>query len=240
MFDFKNLKELADAVKDIQVTLNKIKIKIDVKCIKENMNNQLVVIKKMSKLGFVIPTNVDLSMQKKIFTYTNENELEKLFTEFFLNNNQKELLRINGEFNSYSELENFKNPYNEACFNFTNEKYFSSCLILTALLEGLIRNYLNIPTKDNNISGYLNGNLNKKYKDKYTILFQDKTGISKFIENYYLSIDANKINSQNYFNRNVLMHGLEFQRFRKIDAIKLFNIIDILNNLLLVRNYEVI
>ncbi len=36
------------------------------------------------------------------------------------------------------------------------------------------------------------------------------------------------------------MHGLEFQRFRKIDAIKLFNIIDILNNLLLVRNYEVI
>ena len=239
MYDFEKLKELADAVKDIQDILNKIKSKIDAEDIKDNMSNQLVIIKKMSKLGFIIPTNVDLSMQSKFFTCANEKEWEKLFIEFFLNNNQNELLRINREFNSYIELENYKIPYNEAYFNFTNEKYFSSCLILTSLLEGLIRNYLNIPTKDNNISGYLNGDLNKKYKDKYTILFQDKTGMSKFIENYYLPVDANKINGQNYFNRNVLMHGLEFQRFKEIDAIKLFNVIDILNNLLLVRNYEV-
>ncbi len=239
MYDSENSKELADAVKDIQDILNKIKSKIDAEDIKDNMSNQLVIIKKMSKLGFIIPTNVDLSMQSKLFTCANEKEWEKLFIKFFLNNNQKELLRINREFNSYIELESFKIPYNEAYFNFTNEKYFSSCLILTSLLEGLIRNYLNIPTKDNNISGYLNGDLNKKYEEKYTILFQDKTGMSKFIENYYLSVDANKINDQNYFNRNVLMHGLEFQRFKEIDAIKLFNVIDILNNLLLARNYEV-
>ena len=35
------------------------------------------------------------------------------------------------------------------------------------------------------------------------------------------------------------MHGLEFNRYKEIDAIKLFNVIDILNKLLLIDSHEV-
>lgn len=232
MFNVEFSKESTDTI-NIQEVLKKMQINFDEKKIIANMDEQLCIIKQIAKLGFIIPRNVDLDIQNKILNYSDKNELEKLFINFFLGNKKKELIRIKKTFNNYKEMENFKKAYNQAYFNFEHKKYFSACLILTLVLEGVIRYYSNIPNKDDNIHGLLNKNLNTKYKEKYTILFQDKTGISKFICDYFSSTGGNKINSQNYFNRNILMHGLEFKRFKKIDAIKLFNVIDVLNNLFL-------
>jgi hypothetical protein len=230
---------LSNDLKKIQETLDRISLNIDFNSIKQNMDNQLKIIKKISKDGYIIPSNIDTKTQKEIFRCKNKLELEKIYLKFFTTNNKKELKKLKREFYKYDEIKNFRKPYSQAYFNFNHKNYYTSCILLTSLLEGLIRKYISISIKKNNISGDLNLNLNHKYRNKYTLLFQDKTGISKFIENYYLSINEENIDSSNYFNRNVLMHGLEFERYKKIDAIKLFNIIDILNNLLLLENYEV-
>jgi len=239
MENFNMYDQLSKALKRLQETLDKIASSLDLDNLKLGMDNQLKVIKEISKCGFLIPRNVDVETQNKIFNYKNNKELEKVYLNFFNGNNKKELKNLKARFYDYDILKEYRKPYKQAYFNYNHKNYYSSCILLTSLLEGLIRDYSNIPPKDNNLSGCLNSNLHSKYSNKYTLLFQDKTGISKFIENYYISINENNINNKNYFNRNVLMHGLEFNRFKEIDVLKLFNIIDILNSLLLIDNNEV-
>ena len=239
MENFNIDEHLAKALKSFQETLNKIASNFDLNNLKLGMDNQLKVIKEISKYGFLIPRNIDVETQKKIFNYKNNKELENEYINFFNTNNKKELINLKTRFYEYDRLKKYRKPYKQAYFNYNHSNYYASCILLTSLLEGLIREYSNISLKDNNLSGCLNSNLNSKYKNRYTLLFQDKTGISKFIENYYSRINENDINNKNYFNRNVLMHGLEFNRFKEIDVIKLFNIIDILNSLILINVNEV-
>ena len=237
--NFKIDEHLAKALKSLQEKLNKIASNFDINKLKNGMENQIKVIKRISKYGFLIPSNADIEIQKKIFNCKDNSELEMIYLKFFNSNNKKELINLKTNFYNHDVLNNFRKIYKQAYFNFNCKNYYASCIVLTSLLEGLIRKYASVPMKNNNLSGRLNANLNSKYSDKYTVLFQDKTGISKFIENYYISISEDDINDENYFNRNALMHGLEFNRYKKIDAIKLFNVIDILNSLLLIDNYEV-
>ena len=245
--NFKIDENLSRALKELQVTLNRItasietsRINIDLSIdkIKNGMENQLKVVKKISKYGFLIPNNIDKKTQAEIFNYRDKLELENIYLKFFKKNNQKELRCLKSNFYNSSKLNRFRKIYGQAYFNFNHKNYYTACILLTAILEGLIRKYSNITKKEKNVSTYLDRILDNKYKNKYTLLFQDKTGIREFMHNYYKSVNAADINETNYFNRNVLMHGLEFNRYKEVDAIKLFNVIDILNNLLIIDVYE--
>lgn len=172
-------------------------------------------------------------MQHAILNCKKSKDLEKLYLKFFLGNKKKELKKLKNEFYCQDEISEYKRPYSQAYFNFNHKKYYTSCILLTALLEGLIRKYAELTKEDKNISGQINKKLNNKYNNKDMLIFQDKTGLCKFLEKYYSSMKNRKINKDNYLNRNVLMHGIEFDKYREIDAIKLFNVIDIINSLLL-------
>lgn len=234
--NFDMMEHLSKALMSIQETLNKITINFDVEKLKDSMDQQLTIIKKISKDGYITPRCMDVDNQTKFFNCRYNKERKEIFTNFFIKNKEEALIGLKKEFYSYKELFYYRKPYAQAYFNFNHCNYYACCILLTALLEGLIRKYADISSKDKNIMGKLNQYLNKKYKNRYTLLFQDKTGIKNFIEIFYASIDEKCINNKNYFNRNVLMHGLEYNRFNKTDAIKLFNVIDILNGLLLEKD----
>ena len=170
---------------------------------------------------------------------TDRKRLENKLIDFFTKDRQRQLTKIKEKFNNKEELKQFKEIYSQAYYNYNNKYYYSSGIALTAIYEGLIRTYTNIlPNESKKNVKELNGKLDKKYKNKYSIIFQDKIGIIQFNEKFFSKIKDCNINNDNYFNRNVLMHGLNFENFKKVDALKLFNAIDILNNLM-IDDYEV-
>lgn len=229
--------DLKNSIKKLSDLINNVKIDINTEKIKGNMDEQLKIVKSISKYGFLMPLEFGSDECEHWMNYTNKKELEEILINFFIKNKQKHLIKLKKKFNNKQELDKYKKVYNQAYYSYNKKKYYSSCIILTAILEGLIRNYAELSVNGKyNVSGSINRELNKKYKNKYSIGFQDKTGISVFIESYFSSIKVHDINNNNYFKRNVLMHGLDFKRFKRIDAIKLFNIIDIFNNLML-ENY---
>ena len=200
-------------------------------------DKKLEFVKKTSKYGFLIPLEFGANECRMWFNCKDSREVENIFLNFFVKS-KKQLNKLKQRFNNSREIKEYTKVYNQAYYNYNKKKYYSSCIVLTSILEGLIRYYAKIPSneKTKNVRGKINKKLSEKYKDKHTIIFQDKTGISKFIEKFYSSINSCDINNCNYFNRNVLMHGLNFEKFKKIDALKLFNAIDILNNLM-IENY---
>ncbi len=231
--------DIKDDIEQVKfIVANKFNVDVMVEKFKANMKEQLKFIKKFSRYGFLIPLEFDTEECKYWYSCTRNKELEDILIKFFSKNKQEQLIKIKKRFDNNKELENFKKIYNQAYYNYNNKKYYSSCIVLTSLFEGLIRYYAKtFFNKQINSVSEINGELGIRYKNKYTIIFQNKNGLANFIDEFFISVNQENIKNDNYFNRNVLMHGLNFDKFRRIDVIKLFNIIDILNSLI-IENYE--
>ncbi|MGG0667008.1 hypothetical protein ABE073_00520 [Lederbergia citrisecunda] len=129
---------------------------------------------------------------------------------------------------------------NEARILFFEQKYLSCAMVLTAIIEGSIRNcpievwrqrttiYFE-SVKENIKNEYLEADLLEKLYDYFYIL----SSLNKFISCFF---DGNKPfdkkEEPSYLERNWLMHGMTKRTVSEIDCIKLFNVISSLQFLL--------
>ena len=126
----------------------------------------------------------------------------------------------------------FKEIYLEAYFNYINKKYISSVIILITIFEGICAYIIFQARNTKNVRGEINRYLNTKYVDKNKIIYGDREGLKEFIKILYANVDFEEIKENEYFNRNVLMHGRSFEEIGQKEVLKMFNAIDVLTNLI--------
>lgn len=187
-------------------------------------------IEKLANTGWLLPTNETVEDHWNFLNNTdNSEELNRLFVEYF--NRDNNIQRIIDKFNEDRNQTNLKEIYNQAVYLYNNQMYAGAVIILCALYESLIREQINY-VDEKSVSSNVNSYLSKRYTDKMTLIFQDRKGIGNFTEKFFSKIDYDKIDDTNYFNRNVILHGIEYKRISEIDVLKLLNAIDVLNGLI--------
>jgi len=197
----------------------------------EQIKDTLKKVKKLSKTGWLLP-NEENSDEHWNFINNSDNikKLDRLFDSYFSKKNiiNNMLKRLK------SNLKNtkFYNIFKQAEFLYKNDMYSGSTLLLTTIYEGVIRDNINY-IDSNNVSANVNNFLNNKYQNNKLIIYQDREGIKIFTEEYFETMDFNNIDESNYFNRNVLLHGVEYDRIEKKDVLKLLNALDVLCTLLI-------
>lgn len=159
----------------------------------------------------------------------NQEKLNNLFIEYFKRDNN--LQKTIDKFNTGKRRSDLKDLYNQALFLYNNHMFSGAVTILFALYEALIREQINYEDK-NSVSSNINYYLSKKYTDKRTIIFQDRKEIGAFTEKIFSKVDFDKIDDSNYFNRNVILHEMDYKRITEIDVLKMLNAIDILEDLI--------
>lgn len=218
--------------------LKKIKLLVDIDKFELPTDEQIKkVLKKIVRLankGWLLPSNETIDdHQKFLNNIDNQEKLNNLFIEYFKRDNN--LQRIIDKFNASKIRTDLKDLYNQAIYLYNNHMFAGSVIILFALYEALIREQINYEDK-NGVSANINSYLGKNYTNKKTIIFQDRKGIGVFTEKIFSNVDFNRIDDSNYFNRNVILHGIEYKRITEIDVLKMLNAIDILKDL--ICNYE--
>ena len=77
--NFDMMEHLSKALMSIQETLNKITINFDVEKLKDSMDQQLTIIKKISKDGYITPRCMDVDNQTKFFNCRYNKERKREF-----------------------------------------------------------------------------------------------------------------------------------------------------------------
>ena len=189
-------------------------------------------IKELAKTGWVLP-NEETSEEHWNFL-NNRNDIVKLddlFRHYFNDDDCKKINNLNERFLENKSINKFKSLYEQALSLFKNKSYSGSLIILSVIYEGIIRYF--IQYNDNTaVSSNINNCLNAMYKNKITIIFQDREAIKTFTEEFFKKTDFNNVNDSNYFNRNILLHGIDYTYVTDLDVIKLFNAIDVLISLI--------
>lgn len=215
--------------------LKELKLLIDVGKVKlpseQQIKDTLKKVKKLSKTGWLLPNDEN---SKEHWDFLNNSDdvkkLDRLFNLYFskknIINNMLERLESN------LKCTKFYDVFHQAIFLYKNNMYSGSTLLLTSIYEGIIRENIDY-IDSNNVSANVNGFLNSKYQNNKLIIFQDRESIKIFTEKYFETIDFCNINESNYFNRNVILHGVEYDRIEKKDSLKLLNALDILCTLLI-------
>ncbi|MGM9882061.1 MAG: hypothetical protein ACI31S_04390 [Bacilli bacterium] len=214
--------------------LEKIKLLIELNKFELPSNEQIkIVLKKIEKLanaGWLLPSYETSDEHWKFLNnIDNQEKLNNLFIEYFKRDNN--LQKTIDKFNTGKRRSDLKDLYNQALFLYNNHMFSGAVTILFALYEALIREQINYEDK-NSVSSNINYYLSKKYTDKRTIIFQDRKGIGAFTEKIFSKVDFDKIDDSNYFNRNVILHGMDYKRITEIDVLKMLNAIDILEDLI--------
>ena len=189
-------------------------------------------IKELAKTGWVLP-NEETSEEHWNFL-NNRNDIVKLddlFRHYFNDDDCKKINNLNERFLENKSINKFKSLYEQALSLFKNKSYSGSLIILSVIYEGIIRYF--IQYNDNTaVSSNINNCLNAMYKNKITIIFQDREAIKTFTEEFFKKTDFNNVNDSNYFNRNILLHVIDYTYVTDLDVIKLFNAIDVLISLI--------
>ena len=189
-------------------------------------------IKELAKTGWVLP-NEETSEEHWNFLNNRNNivKLDDLFRHYFNDDDCKKINNLNERFLENKSINKFKSLYEQALSLFKNKSYSGSLIILSVIYEGIIRYF--IQYNDNTaVSSNINNCLNAMYKNKITIIFQDREAIKTFTEEFFKKTDFNNVNDSNYFNRNILLHGIDYTYVTDLDVIKLFNAIDVLISLI--------
>lgn len=193
-------------------------------------------IKELAKTGWVLP--IEETSEEHWNFLNNRNDIVKLgdlFRYYFNNDDCKKFNNLTERFLENKSINKFKSLYEQALSLFKNKFYSGSLIILSVIYEGLIRDF--IEYNDNtNVSSNINKFLNDMHKNKITIIFQDREAIKIFTEEFFKKPDFNNVNDSNYFNRNILLHGIDYTYVTDLDVIKLFNAIDVLVSLM--ADYE--
>ena len=193
-------------------------------------------IKELAKTGWVLPIEETSEEHWKFLDNRNDIvKLDDLFRYYFNNDDCKKFNNLTERFLKNKSINKFKSLYEQALFLFKNKSYSGSLIILSVIYEGLIRNF--IQYNDNtNVSSNINKCLNDMYKNEITIIFQDREAIKIFTEDFFKKPDFNNVNDSNYFNRNILLHGIDYTYVTDLDVIKKLNAIDVLVSL--IADYE--
>lgn len=196
----------------------------------EQIKNTLKKITRLANMGWLLPSNENIDDHRKFLNnIDNQEKLNSLFIEYFKRENN--LQKIMDKFNASKIKTDLKDLYNQAVYLYNNHMFAGAVTILFVLYEALIREQINYEDKSG-VSVNINFYLGKKYTNKKTIIFQDRKGIGVFTEKIFSKVDFNRIDDSNYFNRNVILHGIDYKRITEIDVLKMLNAIDILKNLI--------
>lgn len=200
--------------------------------IETEVKKTLKKIKELAKTGWVLPIEETSEEHWEFLNNRNDTvKLGDLFRYYFNNDDCKRFNNLTERFLKNKSINKFKSLYEQALFLFKNKSYSGSLVILSVIYEGLIRNL--IQYNDNtDVSSNVSKSLNDKYINKITISFQDREAIKIFTENFFQKTDFNNVNASNYFNRNILLHGIDYTYVTDLDVIKLFNAIDVLVSLI--------
>lgn len=200
--------------------------------IETEVKETLKKIKELAKTGWVLPIEETSEEHWEFLNNRNDTvKLGDLFRYYFNNDDCKKFNNLTERFLKNKSINKFKSLYEQALFLFKNKSYSGSLVILSVIYEGLIRNL--IQYNDNtDVSSNISKSLNDKYINKITISFQDREAIKIFTENFFKKTDFNNVNDSNYFNRNILLHGIDYTYVTDLDVIKLFNAIDVLVSLI--------
>lgn len=204
--------------------------------IETEVKETLKKIKELAKTGWVLPIEETSEEHWEFLNNRNDTvKLGDLFRYYFNNDDCKKFNNLTERFLKNKSINKFKSLYEQALFLFKNKSYSGSLIILSVIYEGLIRNL--IQYNDNtDVSSNISKSLNDKYINKITISFQDREAIKIFTEDFFKKPDFNNVNDSNYFNRNILLHGIDYFYVTDLDVIKLFNAIDVLVSL--IADYE--
>lgn len=193
-------------------------------------------IKELAKTGWMLP--IEETPEEHWEFLNNRHDIVKLddlFRHYFNDDDCKKINNLYERILENKSINKFKSLYEQALFLFKNKFYSGSLIILSVIYEGIIRNF--IQYNDNTgVSSNINKCLNDMYKNKITIIFQDREAIKIFTEEFFKKTDFNNVNDSNYFNRNILLHGIDYTYVTNLDVIKLFNAIDVLVSL--IADYE--
>lgn len=193
-------------------------------------------IKELAKTGWVLPNEETLEEHWKFLNNRNDIvKLDDLFRHYFNDDDCKKINNLNERFLENKNLKKFKGLYEQALCLFKNKSYSGSLIILSVIYEGIIRNFMQY-NDNTGVSSNINKCLNGMYQNKITIIFQDREAIKIFTEEFFKKLDFNNVNDSNYFNRNILLHGIDYTYVTDLDVIKLFNAIDVLVSL--IADYE--
>lgn len=195
-------------------------------------------IKELAKTGWVLPNEETPEEHWKFINNRNDIvKLDALFRHYFTDDDCKKINNLNERFLEDENLKKFKGLYEQALFLLKNKFYSGSLIILSVIYEGIIRNFMQY-NDNTGVSSNINKFLNDMYQNKITIIFQDREAIKIFTEEFFKKPDFNNVNDSNYFNRNILLHGIDYTYVTDLDVIKLFNAIDVLVSL--IADYEVL
>ena len=197
----------------------------------EQIKDTLKKIKKLSKTGLLLPNDENSNEHWDfINNYDNIEKLDRLFESYFSKKNV--ISNIIERLESNLKSTKFYNVFKQAVFLYKNNMYSGSTLLLTTIYEGVIRDNINY-LDSNNVSANINNFLNNKYQNNKLIIYQDREAIKIFTKEYFETMDFNNIDGTTYFNRNVILHGVEYDRIEKKDVLKLLNALDVLCTLLI-------
>lgn len=225
----RDLFELDDTfLKELKLLINAEKSKFPSE---QQIKDTLKKVKNLSKTCWLLP-NEENSKEHWEFL-NNSDDIEKLDRFFNIYFSKKKIINNMLErLESNLKCTKFYDIFQQAIFLYKNNMYSGSTLLLTTIYEGIIRENVSY-IDSNNVSANINSFLNAKYKNNKLIIFQDKEGIKTFTEKYFETINFCNINETNYFNRNVILHGVEYDRIVKKDNLKLLNALDVLCILLI-------
>lgn len=231
MIKFQNVDEIIKFDREVFEKLRTIfdEINANVPSDKE-VKETLKKIEKLADTGWLLPgyeTSDD--HWKFLNNIDNIDKLNDLFMEYFQRDNNFQ--RTIDKFNEERNVTKFKDLYNQAIYLYNNHMYAGALIILTTIYEGLIREQINY-IDSSNVTGNINRYLNNRYTNKKTIVFQDRQGIKRFTENFFAEVDFKVIDDCNYFNRHVILHGVEYNKISKVDVLKMLNAIDVLDGLI--------
>lgn len=210
-------------IRKFDILLNNSKLKFPQE---ENFKSALNKIKQLAKKGYLLPNDETMEDHWNFLrNIDNEAKLNELFINYFeCDNNFEKLIE---RFNNNEAMNKFYDLYNQAIHLLEKEMFSGSLIILSVLYEGTVREFVNY-ADGSDVSSNINSFLNKKYTNKNRLIYQDREEIKIFTKIFFKKVNFDNMLTSDYFNRNVLLHGIDYSKISKVDVLKILNAIDIL------------
>lgn len=186
--------------------------------------------KRCGKLGWVMPSYIEDEDYIELKKINTDDELSDFFLEYYSKNNYENILKFKQNFFEVHSIDKFHKIYLEAYDAFEQKFFIASTITLIALFEGICVEIIFKQENVKNTLGSINNYLNRKYTEKTDITYGDRESLKEFVKILYRSIDFNSYTNE--FNRNLIMHGRNFENICEKHCFQMFSAIDLLITLI--------